>query len=148
MAMDNEVVKHFEPSTTKEVESDNFQYIKKGDVIDIAVLDEAEAFLRDHGYDWAHVHALLQNEDLSKGVLRKIDWQIMPLLCGTFMLQYIDKSSLAYGAVFDLFKNANISSAQYSWLASLFYFGYLFFEYPGSFLGQHFPTGKVVGIDV
>ena len=29
-----------------------------------------------------------------------------------------------------------------------FYFGYLFFEWPASYLAQHFPTGRVVSIFV
>lgn len=33
------------------------------------------------------------------------------------------KQALSYSAVFDLFDNANITSNQYSWLTSIFYFG-------------------------
>jgi hypothetical protein len=32
-----------------------------------------------------------------------------------------------------------------SWLASLFYFGYLICEYPTTLLSQMFPIGKFVG---
>lgn len=32
-----------------------------------------------------------------------------------------------------------------SWLASLFYFGYLVCEYPTTLLSQMFPIGKFVG---
>lgn len=32
------------------------------------------------------------------------------------LLQYIDKQSLSYAAVFDLFDSTNIDSDQYSWL--------------------------------
>jgi hypothetical protein len=123
MASTTEEAKAVALSPMEKVESNTFDDVTKGEIQDISVLDEAEAFLRDNGYDWAHVHALLQDESTTKRILRKIDWTIMPLLCGTFMLQYIDKSALAYSAVFDLFTNAHISGDQYSWLGSLFYFG-------------------------
>lgn len=35
-----------------------------------------------------------------------------------------------------------------SWLSSLFYFGYLFFEYPTTLLSQKFPMGRFVGIAI
>lgn len=43
--------------------------------------------------------------------------------CGTYLLQYIDKQSLSYAAVFDLFTSTNTNQTQYSWLVSIFYFG-------------------------
>ena len=68
----------------------------------------------------------------------------MPLLCGTYLLQYIDKQALSYSAVFDLFTSTKTTSDEYSWLTSIFYFGYLVSEWPSSYLAQHFPTGKVL----
>ncbi|KAK5958780.1 hypothetical protein OHC33_000623 [Knufia fluminis] len=66
------------------------------------------------------------------------------LLCGTYFLQYIDKQALSYAAVFDLFTDTGTTSGQYSWLASIFYFAYLFAEWPSSYLAQHFPTARIV----
>lgn len=54
--------------------------------------------------------------------------------------------ALSYSAVFDLFDDTGTSSDEYSWLVSLFYFGYLFWEYPASHLAQRLPTGKVVAV--
>ena len=68
----------------------------------------------------------------------------MPLLCGTYLLQYIDKQALSYSAVFDLFTSTGTTSNEYSWLTSIFYFGYLVSEWPSSYLAQHFPTGTVL----
>ncbi|ODM24391.1 hypothetical protein SI65_01981 [Aspergillus cristatus] len=69
-------------------------------------------------------------EGQSKKLRRRIDLILLPLLCGT--------------AVFDLFDNVNITSDQYSWLTSLFYFGYLFWEYPASYIAQRLPVGTVI----
>ncbi|CAO2654934.1 Nn.00g116670.m01.CDS01 [Neocucurbitaria sp. VM-36] len=75
-------------------------------------------------------------------LLWKIDMRLMPLLCVTYMLQSIDKTTLSYAAVFDLREETGLKGTQYSWLGSLFYLGYLFWEYPTSLLLQRFPVAK------
>ena len=103
-----------------------------------STLDEAELFLHKHGITHAQMQEMLSDETKSKKLRRRIDCILLPLLCGTYVLQYIDKQvciltlgtkmglmeqALSYSAVFDLFDNANITSDQYSWLTSIFYFG-------------------------
>ena len=56
-------------------------------------------------------------------VLRKIDWHILPLLMGSYMLQYLDKSSINFASVYGLQKGTNLHGQDYSWLSSIFYFG-------------------------
>ncbi|KAJ1714528.1 MFS transporter [Aspergillus flavus] len=107
-------------------------------------LDEAELFLQEHGVTDTQLQELLNDSKKSKELVRKVDLIVLPLLCGTYVLQYIDKQALAYSAVFDLFTDAHINSNQYSWLVSIFYFGYLFWEYPASHLAQRLPTGTVI----
>ncbi|PPJ56603.1 hypothetical protein CBER1_01779 [Cercospora berteroae] len=119
--------------------------LKAGEVID---LDQAEVFLREHNISHHDLNALLQDSAGMKKLVKRVDWMLMPLLCGTYLLQYIDKQSLSYAAVFDLFPTTGTSQNQYSWLVSLFYFGYLFAEWPASYLAQKFPTGKVVSVSV
>lgn len=59
----------------------------------------------------------------ARRVLRKIDWHILPLLMGTYMLQYLDKSSINFAVVFGLKKGTNLQNQDYAWLSSIFYFG-------------------------
>jgi len=54
-------------------------------------LDQAEVFLYEHNFSHAYVQGLLQDEQQVKKLRRRVDWILMPLLCGTYMLQYIDK---------------------------------------------------------
>ena len=120
-----------------------------GEVMDIKgeevrELDEAEVFLREHNFSHAYLQELLQDEAANKRLIRRVDLTLMPLLCGTYLLQYIDKQALSYSAVFDLFKSTGTTSDEYSWLASIFYFGYLLSEWPASYMAQHWPTGTVV----
>ncbi|TPX18838.1 uncharacterized protein E0L32_011453 [Thyridium curvatum] len=111
-------------------------------------LDEAELFLQQHGIPHSRLAELMADEAAVKKLRRVVDWTLMPLLCGTYLLQYVDKQALSYSAVFDLFKTTHMTSNEYSWMASIFYFAYLAFEWPASYLAQHFPTGKVVSICV
>ncbi|ETN42085.1 uncharacterized protein HMPREF1541_04024 [Cyphellophora europaea CBS 101466] len=119
----------------------------KGDIEDIGPredLDEAGIFLREHNFTQSYLAELLEDKALNKRIVRKVDLTLMPLLCLTYFLQFIDKQGLSYAAVFDLFEDTGITSYQYSWLASIFYFAYLFAEWPSSYLAQHFPTAKVI----
>ncbi|KAK1146766.1 hypothetical protein N8T08_002527 [Aspergillus melleus] len=125
----------------------------RGDAPSVAVgeLDssgDAEEFLRIHNLRQSDLEELLQDEQAQKRLVRRVDWLLMPLLCGTYLLQYIDKQALSYGAVFDLFDNTGISSDEYSWLASIFYFAYLSCEWPANYLAQCFPTGTFISICV
>ena len=95
---------------------------KKADIQIGAIEDELDGgaiFLRQNGVKDEHIQELLDDKDRNKKLVRKVDLILMPLLAGTYTLQYIDKSALAYSAVFDLFSTAHLSSAQYSWLASI-----------------------------
>ncbi|KAL3462236.1 major facilitator superfamily domain-containing protein [Aspergillus heterothallicus] len=115
--------------------------IQAGTVTD---LDQGEVFLRQNGFTNEDLQQFLDDEARNKALVRKVDLILLPLLAGTYMLQYIDKSALAYSAVFDLLPSTNMTSDQYSWLASIFYFAYLAAEYPWTFLAQKTKMAKVV----
>ncbi|EME40593.1 hypothetical protein DOTSEDRAFT_135940 [Dothistroma septosporum NZE10] len=119
--------------------------VKAGEIKD---LDAAEIFLQNNAISHADLQVMLQDEQSIKKLVRRVDWMLMPLLCGTYLLQYIDKQSLSYAAVFDLFTSTNTNQTQYSWLVSIFYFGYLVAEWPASYLAQRFPTGRVISISI
>ena len=95
------------------------------DIGQITHLDEAEIFLHGHGISHDQLQEMLDDPVRMKKLRRRIDMILLPLMCGTYCLQYIDKQALSYSAVFDLFTNAHINSNEYSWLASIFYFGIL-----------------------
>uniref|UniRef100_L2GF69 Major facilitator superfamily transporter n=1 Tax=Colletotrichum fructicola (strain Nara gc5) TaxID=1213859 RepID=L2GF69_COLFN len=90
----------------------------------VELLDEAEVFLQQNGIPHSRLKELLEDEAAQKKLVRHIDLTLLPLLMGTYFLQYIDKQALSYGAVFDLFETTNTSQSQYSWLASIFYFAF------------------------
>jgi MFS family permease len=134
---DTEDVKKIQPFDNEDVEAD----IKSGTITD---LDEAELFLQQHGIPHSRLNELMADEAALKKLRRKVDWSLMPLLCGTYLLQYVDKQALGYSAVFDLFTTTGMTPDEYSWMASIFYFAYLVAEWPASYLTQRLPTGTVV----
>lgn len=75
-------------------------------------------------------------------LLRRIDLHLMPLLCIVYGLNYLDKTTLSYASVMGIRKDINLKGDDYQWLSSMFYFGYLAWEYPTNRLLQRLPLAK------
>ncbi|KAJ4346363.1 Allantoate permease [Didymosphaeria variabile] len=97
------------------------------------------------------------SEETNRRLLRKIDRHLMPILCIVYGLNYLDKTTLSYASIMglklppsdDKLKSGiGISGPEYSWLGSLFYFGYLAWEYPTSRLLQRLPLGKYSAFNI
>lgn len=117
--------------------------VTEGELIN---LDAAEVFLREHNFHDDYLAELLADAPLNKRLVRKIDLVVLPLLAGTYVLQYIDKQAMAYAAVFDLLTGTGITLTQYGWFTSIFYFAYLCAEYPWMWLVQKTSRmGTIVG---
>ncbi|KAH8172954.1 major facilitator superfamily protein [Sarocladium implicatum] len=82
----------------------------------------------------------------AKRVLRKIDLHVVPVLFGSYMLQYLDKNSLNFASVYGLQEGTNLHGQDYSWLGTIFYFGYLIAQFPAGYLLQRLPIGRFVSI--
>ncbi|RAK82208.1 putative allantoate permease [Aspergillus fijiensis CBS 313.89] len=67
----------------------------------------------------------------SRTVLSKIDRVLMPLLCWVYLIQFADKTSLNYASLMGIREHTHLdpNSQQYSWVSSIFYAGYIFWEY-------------------
>lgn len=81
----------------------------------------------------------------AKRVLRKIDFRIMPILFVTYLLQYLDKNGINYASAYGLSKGTKLHGQDFSWLGSIFYFGYLVAQFPSGYLMQRLPIGKFLG---
>lgn len=84
----------------------------------------------------------------AKKVLRKIDLRLVPALWLLYLLQYLDKNGINYASVYGLQEGTNLHGNDYSWLSSIFYFGYLAGQFPGAILMQRLPTGKFLSCTV
>ncbi|KAH7021537.1 uncharacterized protein B0I36DRAFT_354183 [Microdochium trichocladiopsis] len=126
------------------------------------VLEEepAAAYLRVHS-EWADYEP-----SEAGAVLRKIDWRLMPLIIGTITIAAVDvwpSPSVKQQPVADHGRGGRADNAVenphlqrrtirhddgHASVGSIFYFGWLIAEYPGSVVLQKFPVGKTVGAAV
>ncbi|KAF9891260.1 hypothetical protein FE257_004824 [Aspergillus nanangensis] len=84
----------------------------------------------------------------ARRVLWKIDMMVLPYLAVCYAFFYIDKTTLSYAAIFGIVEDLNLHGTQYSWLSSIFYFGFLAWAFPTNFMLQRFPIGKYLGINI
>ncbi|KAI1188357.1 major facilitator superfamily domain-containing protein [Nemania serpens] len=84
----------------------------------------------------------------ARQVLRRIDTHLLPLLMGTYLLQYLDKTSINSASVFGLKQGTHLQGQQYSWLTSLFYIGYLVAQPVAGYALQRLPLGKFIGYTI
>jgi hypothetical protein len=114
--------------------------------------------------------------DEARKLLWKIDFMILPYLAVCYAFFYIDKVStinrlcypfhsylpsvvachnlltivqttLSYAAIFGIRDDLNLHGTQYSWLSSIFYFGFLIWAFPTNFLMQRLPIGRADRFD-
>lgn len=76
----------------------------------------------------------------------KIDLIIMPLLAATVILSATDKVIISNAAIFGMKTDAHLAKNEYSWVGSIFYFGYLVAEYPCAILIQRLPVAKFLSL--
>ncbi|GAB7356839.1 hypothetical protein MBLNU459_g7713t1 [Dothideomycetes sp. NU459] len=87
-------------------------------------------------------------EEEARQVKRKIDLYLLPILCITFGLQYLDKVTVSYAAVYGMRKDLGLVGQEYSWVTSIFYLGYLVAEAPASYLLGRMPIRVFAGVSI
>ena len=63
-------------------------------------------------------------------------------MCIVYGLNYLDKTTISYASVMGIQEDIGLVGDNYQWLGSMFYFGYIAWEYPTSRLLQVLPLGK------
>ncbi|KAF4537693.1 MFS general substrate transporter [Lasiodiplodia theobromae] len=96
----------------------------------------------------AECPAVPMNEATDHRVRRKIDRNLLPWMCGLYLLQYLDKTTLSYASSMGITADTNMTASQYSWTGSIFYIGYLALQYPHNRLMQRFPVARYVSVSV
>ncbi|OJJ52430.1 hypothetical protein ASPSYDRAFT_164820 [Aspergillus sydowii CBS 593.65] len=86
--------------------------------------------------------------ELEKKVLLKIDLVLMPMMCFAYFLQFLDKMVLSQTTLFGLREDLHLLGDEYAWSSAIFYFGYLAWSWPNSYLLARLPIGKYLGITV
>lgn len=101
---------------------------------------------KSHGSDIqiADILELQPTQEENSKLLRKLDLRLMPVMCACYMLQLLDKLTLNFSSQLGLIQDLNLHGSQYSWTSSIFYFGYLFWTWPSSWLVVRLPLGKYI----
>lgn len=82
--------------------------------------DADEALKAFMGHEGEVIHI---DEETNKRLLRTIDWNLMPLMCVVYGMNFLDKTTLSYASVTGIKKDINLKGNDYQWLGSMFYFG-------------------------
>ncbi|KAK1853174.1 MFS allantoate transporter [Colletotrichum chrysophilum] len=80
--------------------------------------------------------------------LRKIDMNMLPLMCWVYMIQFADKTTLNYASLMGIREDTNLKGNEFSWISSIFYAGYLAWEFPTTYLFRRLPVGKYVSANI
>jgi MFS transporter, ACS family, allantoate permease len=75
------------------------------------------------------------------------------IMCVVYGLNYLDKTTLSYASIMGISEptaqgGIGLVGTQYNWLGSMFYFGYLAWEFPTNRLLQRLPLGKYSAFNV
>ncbi|KAG2187674.1 hypothetical protein INT44_005364 [Umbelopsis vinacea] len=65
-----------------------------------------------------------------KKLMRKIDWHVLPVLCGFYLLQSIDKGNIGLAKLGGIQNDTHTSGSLFNWAVSMFYLGYVVAEIP------------------
>ncbi|KAK0624228.1 major facilitator superfamily domain-containing protein [Immersiella caudata] len=107
-------------------------------VVDTVHTDEAMKVLA------AYTGEQTWTDDEEKKIRRRIDWKVLPILFLTYTLQYYDKAMISQAALFGLREDLGLTVGnRYSWMASIFYLGFIIGAYPCMVLAQRYPVERV-----
>ncbi|KAI5467804.1 major facilitator superfamily domain-containing protein [Mariannaea sp. PMI_226] len=86
------------------------------------------------------------SDEENKAVKRKIDFILLPLLCGCYIFSFLDKTILNYASIFGIKDALHLKGSNYSWLGSIFYIGYMIGSMAWAKLVQRWPQhcGKFI----
>ncbi|KAK3116194.1 Allantoate permease [Teratosphaeriaceae sp. CCFEE 6253] len=131
-----------DPAVAEKLPAPLADAIRRGSVPD-AILkhshdaDEAMKAFEGHAGEVIHI-----DEATNKRLLRRIDWNLIPIMCVVYGLNYLDKTTISYASIMGIKKDIGLVGNDYQWLGSMFYFGYIAWEYPTNRLLQRLPIGK------
>ncbi|KAL4955575.1 major facilitator superfamily domain-containing protein [Aspergillus filifer] len=130
-------------SPTEPVESNSESM--RGEVYDIPKDDHNDRDIAAELANKFHGEEAFTGEEVRR--LRwKLDFRIIPLVFLNVVLPAMDKVSHGTAALYGLQTDLNLVGNQYSWIGSVFYFGYLVWCFPSGSLLQKLPLAKTMAI--
>jgi MFS family permease len=76
----------------------------------------------------------VEDLEMEKRILRKVDLRLIPCLWIMYVLNYLDRSNIGNAKVAGMQTDLNLSSSDYSLAVSIFFIGYLLLEVPSNMI--------------
>ncbi|OBT82514.1 hypothetical protein VE02_09591 [Pseudogymnoascus sp. 03VT05] len=102
----------------------------------------------DRDVDLGQMLDVQSTPEEERKVLQKLDSVLLPLMACAYFLQFLDKFILGQAALFDLRQDLNLHGSEFAWTSAVFYFGYLFWSWPSSYVIVRVPIGKYLTVSV
>lgn len=67
--------------------------------------------------------------EVEKRVRRKLDMHLIPLLAALYLLAFLDRSNIGNARIAGMEEDLHLSSAEYTWLLTIFYISYIVFGF-------------------
>ena len=100
--------------------SDVASAIRSGSVVDTKILEHSgDADEAMKAFAAAEGQAIVLDEATNKRLLRKIDWNLMPIMCAVYMLNFLDKTTISYASVMGIKKDIGLVGDDYQWLGMI-----------------------------
>ncbi|KDQ64845.1 hypothetical protein JAAARDRAFT_188129 [Jaapia argillacea MUCL 33604] len=84
------------------------------------------------------------SEEYNERLRRKLDLWIPPLCAAVYFTQFLDKTSLNYASIMGL----PITGQNYNLVSMAFYLGFLFWEFPTTYISQKLRVAKYLGANI
>lgn len=126
---------------------------KSEHITTILSVDGVEREIKETDLDQAFkykdaIEDLVMDEATEKKLVRKIDFCLLPLIGLLMSMQLLDKTTNSYASIMGLREDLNFDGSSYSWVGSIFYFGFLASQFLNNRLLQRYPLSKTLGIIV
>ncbi|CAO3621475.1 unnamed protein product [Cunninghamella blakesleeana] len=108
-------------------------------------IDEVETGTESSSSPILHDAIPIVKSETERKFVKKLNWSLLPIIWAIIFVQYADKFCISGGVVLGMLEETHISLSQFSIIASIFFAGYISFQFPNAYLIHHFPTSKYLG---
>lgn len=84
-------------------------------------------------------------DEEARRLLWKVDLIILPILAVSVLMAAVDKVIISNAAIYGMVEDNHLKGNEFSWIGSIFYFGFLVAEWPGNILIQKLPIRTFYG---
>ncbi|CAF1391416.1 unnamed protein product [Adineta ricciae] len=81
-----------------------------------------------------------------QALIHKLDLRLLPILSIIYLLSYLDRSNIANAKIGGLEHDIHLTSIQYQWSLSIFFFGYVLFEIPSNIILRRWRPSRWIAL--